>query len=237
MDAIEQDAIRLVRGFAMDAPRKANSGHPGTAMALAPLGEVLYGRVMRHDPSDPEWPDRDRFILSAGHACILQYSYLFLCGYGLTIEDLMAFRQFESRTPGHPERHHTPGIEVTTGPLGQGFANSVGMAIAERVLRTQFGPEVVDHHVFAIAGDGCMQEGISHEAASLAGHLGLGKLVAFYDDNHITIDGDTKLSSSDDIVKRFEAYHWHVEPVGEIFNDLDALEAATRRAMAVDDRP
>ncbi len=237
MDPIEEGAIRLVRGFAMDAPRKANSGHPGTAMALAPLAEVLYGRVMRHDPSDPLWPDRDRFILSAGHACILQYSYLFLCGYGLTVADLEAFRQWESRTPGHPERHHTPGIEVTTGPLGQGFANGVGMAVAERVLRTQFGADVVDHNIFVIAGDGCMQEGISHEAASLAGHLGLGRLVAVYDDNHITIDGDTKLSSNDDVVQRFLAYHWHVEDIGAEANDLDALEAAVRGAMAVDDRP
>jgi transketolase len=237
MDPIEEEAIRLVRGYAMDAPRRANSGHPGTAMALAPLGEVLYGRVMRHDPTDPEWPDRDRFILSAGHACILQYSYLFLSGYGLTLADLEAFRQWESRTPGHPERHHTPGIEVTTGPLGQGFANSIGMAVAERVMRAEFGPDVMDHHIFVIAGDGCLQEGISHEAASLAGHLGLGKLVAIYDDNHITIDGNTNLSSNDDVVKRFEGYHWDVHPVGEIANDLDALEAAVREAMAVEDRP
>jgi transketolase len=237
MDPIEEEAIRLVRGFAMDAPRKANSGHPGTAMALAPLAEVLYGRVMRHDPTDPEWPDRDRFVLSAGHACILQYSYLYLCGYGLTVGDLEAFRQWESRTPGHPERHHTPGIEVTTGPLGQGFANSVGMAVAERVLRAQFGSDVIDHNVFVIAGDGCLQEGVSHEAASLAGHLGLGKLVAIYDDNHITIDGDTALSSNDDVVGRFLAYHWHVEDLGEEANDLDALEAAVRGAMAVEDRP
>ena len=227
MDPIEEEAIRLVRGFAMDAPRKANSGHPGTAMALAPLAQVLYGRVMRHDPSDPEWPDRDRFILSAGHACILQYSYLYLCGYGLTVADLEAFRQWESRTPGHPERHHTPGIEVTTGPLGQGFANSVGMAVAERVLRAQFGSDVIDHNIFVIAGDGCLQEGVSHEAASLAGHLGLGKLVAIYDDNHITIDGDTALSSTDDVVGRYRlplARRGHRREA----NDLDALEAAVR---------
>jgi transketolase len=224
MDPIEEEAIRLVRGYAMDAPRKANSGHPGTAMALAPLGDVLYGRIMRHDPADPEWPDRDRFVLSAGHACILQYSYLYLCGYGLTIADLEAFRQWESRTPGHPERHHTPGIEVTTGPLGQGFGNSVGA-------------DVIDHNIFVIVGDGCLQEGISHEAASLAGHLGLGKLVAIYDDNHITIDGDTGLSSSDDVVKRFEAYRWHVDFLGEAANDVDALELAVRNAMAVEDRP
>src|SRR3954471_21942710 len=154
----------------MDAPRKANSGHPGTAMALAPLGEVLYGRVMRHDPADPMWPDRDRFILSAGHACILQYSYLYLCGYGLTIGDLEAFRQFESRTPGHPERHHTPGIEVTTGPLGQGFGNSVGMAIAEAQLAARYNrPDatVIDHRTWVIASDGDLMEGVASEAASL----------------------------------------------------------------------
>jgi transketolase len=206
-------------------------------MALAPLGAVLYGRVMRHDPTDPQWPDRDRFVLSAGHACILQYSYLYLCGYGLTIADLEAFRQWGSRTPGHPERHHTPGIEVTTGPLGQGFANSVGMAIAERVLRARFGTDVVNHHVFTIAGDGCMQEGVSHEAASLAGHLQLGRLIAIYDDNHITIDGDTALSSNDDVEKRFGAYHWHVQNLGEAANNPDRLEEALRTAMEVEDRP
>jgi transketolase len=237
MDRVEEQAIMLVRGFAMDAPRKANSGHPGTAMALAPLAHVLYGRVMRHDPGDPDWPDRDRFVLSAGHACILQYSYLYLCGYGLTLDDLKSFRQWESRTPGHPERHHTPGIEVTTGPLGQGFANSVGMAIAERYLRATFGPELQNHHVFVIASDGDFQEGISHEAASLAGHLGLGRLVVVYDDNHITIDGDTALSSSDDVVKRFEAYQWHVQDVGAVANDLEVLEKAVRDAMAVEDQP
>jgi transketolase len=237
MDPIEEEAIRLVRGFSMDAPRRANSGHPGTGMALAPLAHVLYGRVMRHDPADPAWPDRDRFILSNGHACILQYSYLYLCGYGLELEDLMEFREWGSKTPGHPERLHTTGIEVTTGPLGQGFANSVGMAIAERVLRYQFGSDVVDHHIFVIAGDGCLQEGVSHEAASLAGHLGLGKIVAIYDNNHITIDGSTSLSSSDNPVQRFEAYQWHVQDIGEAANDLDTVETAIRRAMAVEDRP
>jgi transketolase len=236
MDSVEEEAIRIVRGFSMDAPRKANSGHPGTGMALAPLGHVLYGRIMRHDPADPGWPDRDRFILSNGHACILQYSYLYLCGY-LTLDDIKGFRSWGSRTPGHPERLHAPGIEVTTGPLGQGFANSVGMAMAERILRTQFGPEVVNHHVFVIAGDGCLQEGVSHEAGSLAGHLGLGRIVAIYDNNHITIDGNTSLSSSDDAVKRFEAYGWHVQDIGEAANDVDELEAAVRLGIAVEDRP
>ena len=234
---LEQRAIDVIRGIAMDAPQLANSGHPGTAMALAPLAYVLFNRVMRHDPSDPDWPDRDRFVLSAGHASILLYSALHLSGYGLTLEDLRSFRQWESRTPGHPEVHHTPGVEVTTGPLGQGFANGVGMAIAERYLRARFGPEVCDHRVFAICSDGDLQEGISHEAASLAGHLGLGRLVYVYDDNHISIDGPTELSYSDDKAKRFESYGWHVEDVGEIANDLDALEGALRRAMAVEDRP
>ncbi|MDQ1422766.1 MAG: transketolase [Acidimicrobiaceae bacterium] len=234
LDDIETQAVKIVRGFAMDAPRKANSGHPGTAMALAPLGHVLFGRIMKHDPDDPTWPDRDRFVLSAGHASILLYSYLYLCGYGLELPDLESFRQFGSRTPGHPEHGHTPGVEVTTGPLGQGFGNSVGMAIAERALRSRFGTEVADHHVFVIAGDGCMQEGISHEAGSLAGHLRLGRLVAVYDDNHITIDGSTELSSSDDVVGRFRSYGWHVHQLGEIANDADALEAAIRDAMEVE---
>ena len=234
---LEQRAIDVIRGIAMDAPQAANSGHPGTAMALAPLAYVLFNRVMRHDPSDPDWPDRDRFVLSAGHASILLYSSLYLSGYGLTIEDIRSFRQWGSRTPGHPEVHHTPGVEVTTGPLGQGFANGVGMAIAERYLRSRFGPEVCDHRVFAICSDGDLQEGISHEAASLAGHLGLGRLVYVYDDNHISIDGPTELAYSDDKAKRFEAYGWHVEDVGEVANDLDELEGALRRAMAVEDRP
>ena len=176
-------------------------------------------------------------MLSNGHASILLYSMLYLTGYGLTLDDLKAFRQWGSLTPGHPEAGHTAGVEVTTGPLGQGVANGVGHGLAERWLRAQFGADVVDHHTFVIAGDGCLEEGISHEAASLAGHLGLGRLVYVYDDNHITIDGPTELALNDDPVERFEAYGWHVENVGEIANDLDALEAALRRAMAVDDRP
>jgi transketolase len=233
----EQRTIDVVRGLAMDAPRQANSGHPGTAMALAPLAQVLFGRIMKHDPTDPAWVDRDRFVLSAGHASILLYSYLFLSGYGLEVDDLRAFRQWGSLTPGHPEAGHTLGVEVTTGPLGQGLGQSVGMAVAERYLRSRFGADVMDHHTFVIAGDGDLQEGISHEAASLAGHLGLGRLVAVYDDNHITIDGSTALSSSDDAAARFRAYGWHVLEVGEIANDLDALEVAVRTAMAVEDRP
>jgi transketolase len=235
--ALQQRCINVVRGLAMDAPQKANSGHPGTAMALAPLAYTLWCRVMRYDASDPDWPNRDRFILSAGHASILLYSMLYLTGYGLTREDLEAFRQWGSRTPGHPEVHHTKGVEVTTGPLGQGFGNSVGMAIAEQSLRARYGTQLFDHHTFVIASDGDLEEGVSHEAASLAGHLGLGKLVVVYDDNHISIDGPTELAFSDDTAKRFEAYGWHVERVGEIANDVDALEAAVRSAMVREDQP
>ncbi|MGH9181784.1 MAG: transketolase family protein, partial [Acidimicrobiales bacterium] len=234
---LEQLGINVIRGLAMDGPQKANSGHPGTAMALAPLAHVLWTRVMRHDPSEPDWPDRDRFVLSVGHASILLYSMLHLTGYGLELDDLRRFRQWNSLTPGHPEVHHTRGVEVTTGPLGQGFANAVGMGIAERNLRARFGAEVCDHHTFVFCSDGDLMEGVSHEAASLAGHLGLGRLVYVYDDNHITIDGDTALSYSDDVPKRFEAYGWHVDPIGEAANDTDALEDALRRAMAVEDRP
>jgi transketolase len=233
----EELDINVIRGLAMDAPQQANSGHPGTAMALAPLAHVLWTRVMRYDPTEPLWPDRDRFILSNGHACILQYALLYLTGYDLTLDDLRAFRQWGSKTPGHPERRHTPGIEVTTGPLGQGMGNGVGMGVAERFLRANFGPEVCDHHTFVVCGDGCMEEGISHEAASLAGHLGLGRLVYVYDDNHITIDGPTELSYSDNVGERFAAYGWDVDDVGDVANDTDRLEEAVRRAMAVEDRP
>ncbi len=234
---IERRAIDVIRGFAMDAPHAAKSGHQGTAMALAPLAHVLWSRIMSYDAADPQWPDRDRFVLSAGHASILLYSMLYLNGYGLELDDLRAFRQWGSATPGHPEVHHTAGVEVTTGPLGQGFANAVGMAMTERSMRERFGAEVCDHYTFAIAGDGCLSEGISHEAASLAGFQGLGRLVVVYDDNHITIDGPTELALTDDAVRRFEAYGWHVEYLGEIAEDLDALEAAVRGAMAVEDRP
>jgi transketolase len=232
-----QQVISLIRGFAMDAPLKANSGHQGTAMALAPLGHVLFSRIMKHDPADPTWPDRDRFVLSNGHASILQYTLLYLSGYGLELDDLYQFRQFESATPGHPEARHTAGVEVTTGPLGQGFGNAVGMAIAERVLRSRFGSEAIDHHTFVIAGDGCMMEGVSHEAASLAGHLGLGRLICVYDDNRITIDGSTELALSDDTARRFEAYGWDVQQLGEVADDLDALTAALEAAKRDDSRP
>src|SRR5277367_5326763 len=223
--------INVIRGIAMDAPERANSGHSGTAMALAPLAHVLWTRIMNYDPRDPEWPDRDRFVLSNGHACILQYSMLHLTGYDLALEDLRQFREWGSRTPGHPEAGHTAGIDVTTGPLGQGVGDAVGMALAERWLRTTFGSEVCDHRTYVIAGDGCFMEGISHEAASLAGHLGLGRLLAFYDDNHITIDGPTELAYNDNVPERFAAYGWRVRNLGEMANDVDALEAAIREAL------
>ena len=234
---LEQLAINVIRGLAMDAPQKANAGHPGTAMALAPLAHVLWSRVMNYDPGAPEWPDRDRFILSCGHACILLYSMLFLTGYGLTLDDLKQFRQLHSRTPGHPEVNHSLGIEVTTGPLGQGFANAVGCGIAERWLRTRFGPDVVDHYTFVICSDGDLMEGISHEAASIAGHLGLGRLIFVYDDNHITIDGPTEITFTDDTKKRFEAYGWDVQWLGEVANEPDTLEQALLTAKEVEDKP
>jgi transketolase len=234
---LEQRGINVIRGLAMDAPQAANSGHPGTAMALAPLAHVLFTRVMKHDPAEPDWPDRDRFILSAGHASILLYSMLYLTGYGLELDDLKAFRQWHSKTPGHPERNHTKGVEVTTGPLGQGVGMGVGFGVAERWLRARFTPELCDHHTFVICSDGDLMEGLSHEGASLAGHLGLGRLVYVYDDNHITIDGDTELSFSENVPERFRSYGWDVDEVGEIANDCDALEAAVRRGMAVEDKP
>ncbi len=234
---LDRLAVAVIRGLAMDAPLAARSGHQGTAMSLAPLAHVLYSRIMRHDPAHPHWPDRDRFILSNGHASILQYALLHLNGYGLTLDDLRAFRQWGSATPGHPEVGHTAGVEVTTGPLGQGFANAVGMAIAERFQRSTLGSDVIDHHTWVIAGDGCLMEGVSHEAASLAGHLGLGRLTCIFDDNRITIDGSTQLTVTDDVPARFRAYGWHVIEAGDIGEDCDALEAVLVQARAVQDRP
>lgn len=234
----DRAAVNIARGLAMDAPLAVKSGHQGTAMSLAPLAHVLYSRVMKHDPSDPQWPDRDRFVLSAGHASILQYSMLFLQGYGLTLDDLKSFRQWGSATPGHPEVGHTAGVEVTTGPLGQGIANAVGLAMAERHLRARFGSDVCDHHTWVIAGDGCLMEGVSHEAASFAGHQKLSRLVVVFDDNGITIDGGTGLTCSDDVAQRFTSYGWSVRPLGEIGEDLDALESALRAARDDgDERP
>jgi transketolase len=239
-DEVRRLSIDTIRALAMDAVQKANAGHPGTAMALAPLGYVLFKRFLRVDPAATDWPDRDRFVLSAGHACVLQYSLLHLCGFDLGIEDLKQFRQWGSRCPGHPERGDTPGVEVTTGPLGQGVGNAVGMAIAERFLADRFnrpGHELVDHHVYAICSDGDMMEGVSQEAASIAGHFGLGKLIVCYDDNHITIDGSTAISfDGENHPARFEADGWHVQRV-EDSEDTDALEAALERARQETERP
>jgi transketolase len=233
-------SIDTIRGLAMDAVQRANAGHPGTAMALAPLGYTLYERFLRTNPADPQWQHRDRFVLSSGHACILQYALLHLTGFDLTLEDLRSFRQWGSRTPGHPERGHTPGVEVTTGPLGQGFANAVGMAIAERYLADFFnrpGHEVVDHHIYVICSDGDLMEGISQEAAAIAGHFGLGKLVVCYDDNHITIDGSTTISfDSERHLDRFAAEGWHVQRVDDA-EDVDALERTIETARAEVERP
>ncbi|HEX8857012.1 MAG TPA: transketolase [Thermoleophilaceae bacterium] len=233
---LDELSVNTIRTLAMDAVQKANSGHPGTPMALAPLAYVLYTRVMKHDPADPEWFDRDRFVLSAGHASMLLYASLYLSGYGLEVEDLENFRQVGSPTAGHPEYWHAKGIETTTGPLGQGISTSVGMALAERMLNARFGDEVIDHHTWVIASDGDLEEGIASEACSLAGHLGLGRLIVFYDDNHISIEGDTELAFTEDVGKRFEAYGWHVINLGEQI-DLESLERAAHQAKAVEDRP
>ena len=235
--SVEDRAIREIVALAMDAPAKAKSGHPGTAMALAPLAVTLFSRILRHDPTAPTWIDRDRFILSCGHASILQYGIVRAFGYGLSRDDLMEFRQPHSRTPGHPEVRVTPTVEVTTGPLGQGLANGVGMALAERLLRAQHGSDLMDHRVWVIAGDGCIEEGISHEAASLAGAQGLGRLNVIYDDNRITIDGATSLALSDDTPARFRAYGWEVIELGDVANDLDAIERGLRQARDNESQP
>jgi transketolase len=237
--SIDQRSIDTIRTLAMDAVQQAGAGHPGTAMALAPLAYLLYTEVMDHNPASPHWPDRDRFILSAGHACVLQYTALHLAGYNLSLAELKRFRQWESLTPGHPEVHHTAGIEATTGPLGQGFANGVGFAIAERFLAERYNrpyDEIVDHRVYCICSDGDLMEGISSEAASIAGTLGLGKLVYFYDDNHITIDGTTTISFTEDRNARFVAQGWHVQQVDDV-NDLGALREAIAAAQAETERP
>ncbi len=226
------DAIRVL---AMDAVQKANSGHPGMPMGMADVATVLARRLLKFDPLRPDWPDRDRLVLSAGHGSMLLYALLYLTGYpDMTIEQLQAFRQLGSRTAGHPEYGHAPGIETTTGPLGQGLANAVGMALAEAILAARFGPAVVDHHTYVIAGDGCLMEGISHEAASLAGHLGLRKLIVLFDDNKISIDGPTSLAVSDDIPERFRAYGWHVQSIDG--HDPEAIAGALEAAQA-SDRP
>ena len=235
---LEKLCINAIRVLSMDAVQKADSGHPGTPMALAPLAYVLWTRHLRYDPADPEWINRDRFVLSAGHASMLLYSVLYLTGYDLSLDDLKQFRQWESRTPGHPEYGYTPGVETTTGPLGQGIANAVGMAVGEAHLAAVFnrGAGVIDHHTYFIASDGDMMEGISHEVASFAGHLKLGKIIGFYDDNHITIEGDTNLTFGDDTAARFAAYGWHTQRVEDI-NDLAALDRAIEAAKKETAKP
>jgi transketolase len=236
---LDQLSINTVRTLAMDAVQQADSGHPGTAMALAPLAYLLWLRHLKYNPANPEWRDRDRFVLSAGHACMLLYSVLYLTGYDVTLDDIKNFRQWASKTPGHPERGMTPGVEATTGPLGQGTGNAVGMAIAEAQLAALYnrpGHEIFNHYTYFLASDGDLMEGISHEACSLAGHLKLGKLIGFYDDNRITIDGSTDLAFSDDTAQRFEAYGWHVQRVDN-GNDLDALDAAIVAAQRERARP
>ena len=236
---LELLSINTIRTLSMDAVQKAKSGHPGTPMALAPVAFALWDRYLRHNPANPNWPNRDRFVLSNGHASMLLYSLLYLTGYGLTLEDLQNFRQWGSHTPGHPEYGLTPGVETTTGPLGQGVANSVGMAIAERWLATHFnrdGQKLIDYRVYAICGDGDLMEGISQEAASIAGHLGLSNLIWIYDNNHISIEGDTALAFSDDVAARFMSYHWNVLRVGDA-NDLESLDVAIRTAQKEQQRP
>ena len=236
---LDQLSVNTIRALSIDTVLKANSGHPGLPLGAAPVGYSLFTRTMRHSPKNPHWPDRDRFVLSAGHGSALLYSLLHLTGYDLALDQLKQFRQLGSQTPGHPERGDTAGVETTTGPLGQGFGNAVGMALAERHLAARFnrpGHEIVDHRTFALAGDGDLMEGVANEAASLAGHLGLGKLVCFYDSNHICLAASTNLVFTTDVAKVFEGYGWHVQTVGD-GNDLAAIAAATDAALAVADRP
>jgi transketolase len=238
--SIEELSIHTIRTLAIDAIQKANSGHPGAAMGLAPLSYVLWSRFLKHNPQNPNWFDRDRFVLSCGHASMLLYTMLYLTGYDLTLDDIKQFRQWGSRTPGHPEYGITPGVEMTTGPLGQGAMTSVGMAMAEAHLAAVYNREdhkIVDHYTYAICGDGDLMEGASHEAASIAGHFGLGKLIWIYDDNHVSLEGPTDLCYSDDVARRFEGYHWHVQNIGDHANDLAMLSAALEKARAEKDRP
>jgi transketolase len=236
---MSQDLTNAIRALAMDAVQAANSGHPGMPMGMAEIALALWGRHLRHNPVNPKWPDRDRFVLSNGHGSMLLYALLHLTGYDLPMEELKHFRQLHSKTPGHPELGVTPGVETTTGPLGQGLANAVGMAIAERILAAEFNRpnfDIVDHHTYVSVGDGCLMEGISHEACSLAGALGLGKLIAFYDDNKISIDGEVRGWFRDDTPRRFEAYDWHVVPNVD-GHDVEAVDRAIRASKAVTDKP
>jgi transketolase len=239
MDKLDELCVNTIRMLSVDSVENANSGHPGMPMGAATMAYVLWDRFLRHNPANPDWPDRDRFVLSAGHGSMLLYSLLHLAGYDLSLEDLRSFRQWDSKTPGHPESYVTAGVETTTGPLGQGFANGVGMAIAERYLGARFNRpdcEIVNHYIYGIVSDGDLMEGVSHEAASLAGHLKLGNIIYLYDDNHISIDGSTDLSFTEDRIERFEAYGWHVQRV-EDGNDVGAIETAIRAAQEEDHRP
>ncbi len=236
---LEQLAINAIRVLSFDQVEKANSGHPGTPMGLAPLGYLLFTEALRHDPTDPAWPNRDRFLMSGGHAVALQYSLLHLCGYDLSLDDLKQFRQWDSRTPGHPEYGHTPGIEVSTGPLGQGVGNAVGFAIAQARMAEMFnrgGRQVVDWRTFFTCGDGDMQEGVASEAASLAGSLGLGKLIGVYDSNHIQIEGSTELAFHEEVGKRFDSYGWHVQSL-DLDCSLEETRAALAEAQTIEDQP
>lgn len=237
--AIVQTAINTVRVLSADAVQKANSGHPGMPMGAAPMGHVLWSEAMNYNPQNPDWANRDRFVLSAGHGCMFQYSFLFLTGYKITMEDIKSFRQLHSKTPGHPEYGLLDGVEVTTGPLGQGFANGVGFAIAQKFLAARYnkpGFEIFNYHIYAICSDGDLNEGVSAEAASMAGHLKLGNLIYLYDDNHISIEGDTKIAFTEDVAKRFEAYDWHVQVVVD-GNDVQAIADAIRKAKEETQRP
>ncbi len=239
-NSLDELSINTIRTLSMDAVQKANSGHPGTPMALAPAIYILYKKHLKFNPRNPKWFNRDRFILSNGHASMLLYSTLYLMGYNISLEDLKNFRQWDSITPGHPENERTPGVETTTGPLGQGFMNGVGMGIAERHLAAMFnvkGYKIVDHYTYVFCSDGDLMEGASHEAASIAGHLGLGKLIYFYDDNHISIEGETELTYSDNVKKRFEGYNWHVQNIGEKANDIKVISEAIDNAKKEKDKP
>jgi transketolase len=239
MKSIEELGINTVRVLSADAVQNANSGHPGTPMALAPIGDVLWTKVMNYNPQDPEWPNRDRFVLSAGHACMLQYSFLYLTGYDVSMDDLKNFRQLHSKTAGHPEYGLLAGIEVTTGPLGQGFANGVGMGIAQQFLASRYnkpGFDIFDYKIYTICSDGDLMEGVSAEAASMAGHLKLGNLIYLYDDNKITIEGDTSITFDEDVTERFQAYGWHVQSVAD-GNDTDAIFTAIQNAKNETKRP
>ncbi|MEO8413621.1 MAG: transketolase [Ginsengibacter sp.] len=239
MESIEQSGINTVRVLSADAVQKANSGHPGTPMGLAPIGHVLWSKIMNYNPQDPAWPNRDRFILSCGHACMLQYSYLFLTGYDISMDDIKSFRQLHSKTAGHPEYGLLDGIEVTTGPLGQGFANGVGMGIGQQYLAARYnkpGFKLFDYSIYTICSDGDIMEGVASEAASLAGHLKLGHLIYLYDDNQITIEGDTSLTFNEDVTERFQGYGWHVQSVTD-GNDIESITAAIENAQKETGRP